>query len=115
MDGWCQANATMRLCDHSSASALRVTANWDLIPSALFMQPISAGWTGIMPATVVMSHAFLMTFIRQLLHLNDIVRISTTRSIWRAYQRFHPDMSCISDVLAKCAWLILQIMTEFYR
>ena len=40
--------ATMCLCDHTAASAIRMTTNWDLILSALFMQPISSDWIGIM-------------------------------------------------------------------
>ena len=44
------APGSMRLSNHPTASALRATANWKDAPSALFLQSLESGWTGIQSA-----------------------------------------------------------------
>ena len=90
----------MRLSDHPAASALRATANWSPIPSALFLQPLEAGWTGIQSTTVVMLLQFLLNYIKQVNHPNPIARYSVMRSLWRARQGFSKHMSCTQTPLS---------------
>ena len=73
---------SMCLSDHPAASTLRATANWDLVPSALFLQPLEAGWTGIQPTTIVMLQQVLLNYIKQVSHTNPVVRYSVLRSLW---------------------------------
>ena len=90
----------MRLLDHPAASAIRATANWSSVPSALFLQPLETGWTGIQPTTVVMLLQFLLNYIKQVSHTNPVVRYSILRSLWRARQSFSEHMSCARTPLS---------------
>ena len=88
------------MLDHPAASALRATTNWDFVPSASFLQPLEARWTGIQPPTIVMLLHFLLNYIKQVSHTNPVVRYSVLRSLWRARQNFSEHMSCAHKPLS---------------
>ena len=95
------AYGTHRVCDHAAASVIRSITRWHTLASAHFLQSITAGWTGVLPATVVMTTHFLLTYIKQLGHHNHLVRDSVTKGLWRAVHRFYPLMACVREVFPK--------------
>ena len=50
------------------------TANRDSVPSALFLQPLEAGWTNIQPTTIFMLLQFFLNYIKQVSHTNLVLR-----------------------------------------
>ena len=95
------AYGTQRVCDHAAASVIRSITGWHDLPLTCFLQPITAGWTGVRPATAVMTTHFLITYIKQLGHQNPLARVSVTKGLWQAVHIFHPLMKCIREVFPK--------------
>ena len=44
---------------------------------------------------------FVLNYMKQLSQANTIVHVSTTTSLWRAYQAFHPQLICVQSVVAE--------------
>ena len=80
---------------------IRSITGWHILASARFLQPITAGGTGVLPATVVMTTHFQLTYIKQPGHQSYLVRESVTKGLWHAVHRFHPLMACVREVFPK--------------